>query len=102
MTVKTYQAYSMAEALAAVRRDLGIEALIITTRAFKRGGILGLGRQTIIEVTATSPAPPSLPVSRTTTKPRSRRRVPRSSQTHRHSLLVICGPKGRPRASAFE
>jgi flagellar biosynthesis protein FlhF len=44
----------MAEALAAVKRDLGANAVILNTRAFKRGGILGIGRKTVIEVTATA------------------------------------------------
>lgn len=53
MKLKTYQAYSMAEALAAVKRDLGSDAVILNTRSFQRGGMLGLRRKTIIEVTAT-------------------------------------------------
>jgi len=52
--LKTYQAYTMAEALAAVKRDLGQTAVILHTRTFKRGGFLGLGRKTIVEVTATA------------------------------------------------
>jgi flagellar biosynthesis protein FlhF len=52
MTLKTYQAKSMAEALAAVKRDLGRNAVILHTRAFKRGGIFGIGARQIVEVTA--------------------------------------------------
>jgi flagellar biosynthesis protein FlhF len=52
--LKTYQAYTMAEALAAVKRDLGQSAVILHTRTFKRGGFLGLGRKTVVEVTATT------------------------------------------------
>ncbi len=55
--LKTYQAYTMAEALAAVKRDLGPSAVILNTRSFKRGGIFGLGRRTIIEVTASMGRP---------------------------------------------
>lgn len=58
MEVKTYQALSMAEALAAVKLDLGHDALILHTRSFRRGGLLGLGRRTVVEVTAT-PAEPA-------------------------------------------
>jgi len=54
VNLKTYQAYSMAEALAAVKRDLGADAVILNTRSFKRGGVLGMGRRTVIEVTATA------------------------------------------------
>jgi flagellar biosynthesis protein FlhF len=51
---RTYQAYTMAEALAAVKYDLGPDAIILNTRSFKRGGLLGLGRRGIVEVTAAS------------------------------------------------
>ncbi|HWB19601.1 MAG TPA: flagellar biosynthesis protein FlhF [Phycisphaerales bacterium] len=54
MNLKTYQAYTMAQALSAVKDDLGPEAVILNTRSFKRGGVLGIGRKTIIEVTATA------------------------------------------------
>jgi len=53
VNLKTYQAFTMAQALAAVRQDLGIDAVILNTRSFKRGGFMGLGRRTIVEVTAT-------------------------------------------------
>ena len=39
MELKIYQAYTMAEALAAVKRDLGPQAVILSTRSFKRGGL---------------------------------------------------------------
>src|SRR5688572_28928361 len=58
VTLKTYHAYTMAEALAAVKRDLGADAVILHTRSFKRGGFLGLFRRTLIEVTATPAAAP--------------------------------------------
>lgn len=57
MNLRTYQAYSMAEALAAVKRDLGADAIILNTRTFQRGGLLGLGRRTIIELTASANTP---------------------------------------------
>lgn len=58
MKLKTYHAYSMAEALRAVKRDLGADAVILHTRSFKRGGWFGLFRRTVIEVTATPAAAP--------------------------------------------
>ncbi len=63
MNLKTYHAYTMAEALAAVKRDLGADAVIVHTRTFRRGGVLGLGRKTIVEVTAGvgEGSPPSIP-----------------------------------------
>jgi len=52
--VKTYQAYTMAEALVAAKGDLGADAVILETRTFRRGGVLGVRRKTIFELTATS------------------------------------------------
>lgn len=52
MTLKTYQASTMAQALAEVKRDLGRDAVILHTRTFRRGGLLGLWRRRIWEVTA--------------------------------------------------
>ncbi len=54
MGVKTYQAYTMAEALVEAKRDLGADAVILETRSFRRGGVLGVRRTTIFELTATS------------------------------------------------
>lgn len=42
----------MAEALAVVKRDLGQHAVVLHTRNTKRGGVLGLGAKTVVEVTA--------------------------------------------------
>lgn len=52
MNLRTYQAYTMAEALAAAKKDLGPQAVILHTRTFRRGGFLGLGASTIVELTA--------------------------------------------------
>jgi len=42
MEPKTYQAATMAKALAEVKRDLGPSAVILHTRRFREGGVLGL------------------------------------------------------------
>ena len=42
----------MAQALALVKRDLGSDAVVLHTRSYKRGGVLGIGARTIVEVTA--------------------------------------------------
>ena len=52
MNLTTYRAFSMAEALAAVKRDLGEDAAILHTRSYQKGGLLGLGKRTVVEVTA--------------------------------------------------
>ncbi|NLX05727.1 MAG: flagellar biosynthesis protein FlhF [Phycisphaerae bacterium] len=52
MKLKTYQADSMADALAQVRRELGRDAVILNTRTVKKGGLLGLGARRVVEITA--------------------------------------------------
>lgn len=42
----------MAEALAQVRKDIGANAVILHTRSYKRGGVLGFGARTVVEITA--------------------------------------------------
>jgi len=54
MNLKTYQAETMAQALANVRRDLGKDAVILHTRTLKKGGFWGIGTKTVVEITATS------------------------------------------------
>jgi|GEM_PF-5136123 len=43
MKLRTYRAASIADALADIKRDLGSDAVILHTRTFKAGGVLGLG-----------------------------------------------------------
>jgi len=50
MRVKTFEAASMQEALAVVKRDMGEEAFILSTRTKRRKSLLG--EETYIEVTA--------------------------------------------------
>lgn len=52
MDLKTYQGNSMAEALEKVKKDLGREAVILHTRTIRRGGLLGFGARTLVEITA--------------------------------------------------
>ncbi|MFM1823756.1 MAG: flagellar biosynthesis protein FlhF, partial [Planctomycetota bacterium] len=52
MKLKTYQAWSMPEAIAFVKRDLGDDAVILHTRTFERGGFLGFRKRTVVEITA--------------------------------------------------
>ena len=42
----------MSEALAEVRRQLGEDAVVLHTRSVKRGGLLGLGARSLVEITA--------------------------------------------------
>lgn len=57
MHCKNYRAYTMAEAMAAVKADLGPDAIVLHTRTLTQGGFLGIGRKTVIEVTAARAEP---------------------------------------------
>jgi len=57
MHLKTFRAKNMALALTEVRNTLGPEAVILHTRTYKAGGLLGLGSRTIVEITASAPDP---------------------------------------------
>ena len=53
MTLKTYQAKTMTEALTQVKRELGRDAVIVQSRTFRKGGLLGLiGGRAVWEITA--------------------------------------------------
>jgi flagellar biosynthesis protein FlhF len=52
MRVKTFEAATMQEALDTVKREMGEEAFILSTKTRKKAAALGLGEQTVIEVTA--------------------------------------------------
>jgi len=52
MSPKTYQADTMAAALAKVKQDLGQRAVILRTRTVKTGGLFGVGCRSIVEITA--------------------------------------------------
>lgn len=56
MNLKTYRARSMAAALAEVKKDLGKEAVILHTRAYQVGGMLGVGGHQEYEITAADSA----------------------------------------------
>ena len=53
MTTRRYQAETMADAIAQVKRDLGRDAMIVETRRRRIGGWLGLGGRRGWEVSAT-------------------------------------------------
>ncbi|MFI4896539.1 MAG: hypothetical protein ACIARR_01800, partial [Phycisphaerales bacterium JB059] len=54
--LKTYSARTMAEALAQVKNDLGPDAVIVHTRSFRVGGVLGVGAKPVVEITASDDA----------------------------------------------
>ena len=66
MLVKTFQAPSMAEALRLVKSELGKDAMILSTKKEKAGGVLGLFSSEVYRVTAAvepvrTPPPPAPP-----------------------------------------
>jgi len=58
MQLKTYRAHSMNAALAEVKKDLGPDAVILHTRTYKSGGMLGMGARPVVEVTASNGSHP--------------------------------------------
>jgi flagellar biosynthesis protein FlhF len=97
MTLKTYHATTMAEALAQVKRDMGRNAVILYTRSFRKGGLMGLiGGRSMWEVIASPNA--NVP-SRLSRRPRTTgngsqaRDVPRQRElpTERSVLTATTG-----------
>jgi len=84
--VRKYQASTLAEAMALVKREMGQEAIILQTKRVKPGGLMGLFTQGVIEVTAAvddeeEPRLPT-PVARTTgAQPREKAKTPRTAGT---------------------
>lgn len=67
MLVKTFQAATMAEALRQVKAELGPDAMILSTKKERQGGVLGFFSKQVVKVTAAidpnRPAqPPPVPV----------------------------------------
>jgi flagellar biosynthesis protein FlhF len=54
--LKTYRARSMAECLAQVKKDLGKDAVILHTRTYHMGGVMGVGGHQEFEITAADSA----------------------------------------------
>ncbi|HEX9081484.1 MAG TPA: hypothetical protein VF768_04340, partial [Holophagaceae bacterium] len=52
MRVKTFEAASMQDALDTVKKEMGEEAFILSTKTRRRPSALGLGEESVIEVTA--------------------------------------------------
>ncbi|MFN3282607.1 MAG: flagellar biosynthesis protein FlhF, partial [Pseudothermotoga sp.] len=52
MKVKKYIVNDIKEALEQIKRDLGEDAVILSTRSIRRGGFLGIGAKRYLEVTA--------------------------------------------------
>ncbi|WP_110953254.1 flagellar biosynthesis protein FlhF [Anaerosinus massiliensis] len=62
MKIKVFTASSMQEAMGQVKSELGIDAVILHTRRFHKGGIFGYMGKEMIEVTAAVEDKPQMPV----------------------------------------
>ncbi len=54
VTIKTYRAKTIADALVQIKKELGRDAVILHTRTIKAGGWFGFRRSTFTEITATT------------------------------------------------
>ncbi|MBR1858352.1 MAG: hypothetical protein IJ797_02500 [Selenomonadaceae bacterium] len=52
MQIKVFKANSMKDAVAKMKAELGDDAVILHTKKYKEGGILGYGSKEIVEITA--------------------------------------------------
>ena len=52
MQIKVFKANTMKEAMAAMKAELGDDAVILHSKKYKEGGLLGLGSKEIVEITA--------------------------------------------------
>lgn len=63
MQTRTFQAANMAEAMELVKAELGPDAMIISSRKERRGGILGFFTKPVFRITATIDSAPQRKVS---------------------------------------
>ena len=93
MAIRTFRGKSAADALGQVKRSLGSDAVILHTRTERTGGLMGFGRTTVFEITATSAEhyrrskSPGAPSRRPTPSARPAPRAPESApDTSGHSI----------------
>lgn len=53
---RTYRATTVTHALSQVKKDLGPDAVIVATRRFRTGSVLGVGGTPVVEIVASPPA----------------------------------------------
>ncbi len=94
-TLRTYHGNSMAEALAEVKKDLGADAVILHTRSYRVGGVLGVGTRTMVEITASADADGVRP------KPLRPRPAPRPSAPGATQLQIAALAPTRAPAEGF-
>ncbi len=94
MKLKTFTAPTMAEALAAVRKDFGPDAMILHTRSYRVGSWFGLGGKNMVEITASAGEP-----AQKTRKPPRRDRLPEFEDDRGAVLGAETTPPPRPARS---
>ena len=52
MQIKVFKAGNMKDAMAAMKEELGDEAIILHSKKYKEGGLLGIGSREVVEITA--------------------------------------------------
>src|SRR5689334_16066118 len=52
MQIKEYEAHTLKECLQQVRSDMGPDAVILETRKFRKGGLLGMGARDAVCIVA--------------------------------------------------
>ena len=52
MQIKVFKAATMKEAMAAMKAELGDDAVILHSKKYKEGGLLGIGSKEVVEITA--------------------------------------------------
>jgi len=82
VNLKTYRAASIADALSQIKRELGADAVILHTRSFKTGGVLGFRARTMVEITASSGVNVVNPLLRKGKTPPTRRPSPLFSRAY--------------------
>lgn len=97
MSLRTYRAGTMKEALAQVRRDLGGGAVILGTREVRRRRMFGLGTRELVEVTASDgPSAPAVSVSARSSGPAPALQAQFGEQLSRlHAMVEDLSKHGR-------
>lgn len=89
MLVKTFQADTMAEALRQVKAELGPDAMILSTKKERQGGILGFFSKQVVKVTAAiDPHRPSPPPSPPPVRERPVEREKTAKEEFENSMLA--------------
>lgn len=105
MDVRSFKAPTMAAALAEVKKHLGPEAVIVSTRSLRVGGVLGVGARTIIEINAAAPVRPPAAAQRAATARYAAERVAPDSGPFAAApvpgsrAVPTPGPRERPSAA---